>query len=170
MATTCVSPLAGLVPLASSFKRKSHHSLPFAFSPSLPAAKSSRKSNHFHTPSRRDQEKSVQLWRIHATSGEVIPVDSTPLENSEEIVSASGDDGVATIISALLFLAFVALSILTIGVIYLGVQDFLRKREREKFEKEAATQKSGKKKKVRARARTGPRGFGQKIDEYEDED
>ncbi|GLT77337.1 hypothetical protein SLA2020_489350 [Shorea laevis] len=170
MATTCVSPLAGLLPPASSFKPKSHHSLPFAFSLSLSAAKSSRKSNHFHNPSRRNQEKKSELWRIHATSGEVVPPDSTLLEDSGEIVSASGDDGVATIISGLLFLAFVALSILTIGVIYLGVQDFLRKREREKFEKEAAAQKSGKKRKVRARARTGPRGFGQKVDEYEDED
>lgn len=53
-----------------------------------------------------------------------------------------------------------------VQVIYLGVTDFLQKREREKFEKEeeaAGKKKSGKKKKVRARA--GPRGFGQKVDE-----
>lgn len=43
--------------------------------------------------------------------------------------------------------------------------DFLQKREREKFEKEEATKekKGGKKKKVRAK--TGPRGFGQRTDE-----
>lgn len=43
--------------------------------------------------------------------------------------------------------------------------DFLQKREREKYEKEEAAnkKKNGKKKKVRARA--GPRGFGQKIDD-----
>ena len=56
-------------------------------------------------------------------------------------------------------------------VIYIAVTDFLQKREREKFEKEEAAnkKKNGKKKKVRARA--GPRGFGQKIDDddgYED--
>jgi hypothetical protein len=50
------------------------------------------------------------------------------------------------------------------------VTDFLQKREREKFEKEEAAnkKKTGKKKKVRARA--GPRGFGQKIDDDYDED
>ena len=47
------------------------------------------------------------------------------------------------------------------------MQDFLQKREREKFEKEeAANKKNGKKKKKKAaRSRAGPRGFGQKIDE-----
>lgn len=50
-------------------------------------------------------------------------------------------------------------------VIYIAVTDFLQKREREKYEKEEAAnkKKNGKKKKVRARA--GPRGFGQKIDD-----
>lgn len=55
-------------------------------------------------------------------------------------------------------------------VIYIAVTDFLQKREREKYEKEEAAKKkkSGKKKKVRAR--TGPRGFGQKIDDDDEED
>lgn len=48
--------------------------------------------------------------------------------------------------------------------------DFLQKREREKYDKEeAAKKKSGRKGKLKARARAGPRGFGQKIEE-EDED
>lgn len=53
-------------------------------------------------------------------------------------------------------------------VIYIGVTDFLRKREKEKFEKDEAanTKNSGKKKKVKARA--GPKGFGQKIVEEEE--
>lgn len=87
-------------------------------------------------------------------------------------MSSTGDEGVATVIQALLFVAFVALSILTIGVIYIAVQDFLGKREREKFEKEeAARNKSGKKKKKKnVRARAGPRGFGQKLDEDDDDD
>lgn len=52
-------------------------------------------------------------------------------------------------------------------VIYIAVTDFLQKREKEKFEKEEAAKKKkgGKKGKVRARARGGPRGFGQKIEE-----
>lgn len=55
-------------------------------------------------------------------------------------------------------------------VIYLGVTDFLEKREKEKFEKEekATKKKNGKKRRVRARA--GPRGFGQKINEDDDDD
>lgn len=55
-------------------------------------------------------------------------------------------------------------------VIYIGVTDFLQKREKEKFEKEEAAankKKGGKKKKVRPRA--GPRGFGQKIEEDGDD-
>lgn len=57
-------------------------------------------------------------------------------------------------------------------VIYIAVTDFLQKREREKFEKEEATKKKKKGGRKRAvRARSGPRGFGQKIDEdYDDDD
>lgn len=54
-------------------------------------------------------------------------------------------------------------------VIYIAVTDFLQKREREKFVKEEsvdAKKKGGKKKQVRARA--GPRGFGQKLEDDED--
>lgn len=55
-------------------------------------------------------------------------------------------------------------------MIYIGVTDYLQKREREKLDKEEAEKKkkkSGKKGKVRARA--GPRGFGQKVDDFDDE-
>lgn len=57
-------------------------------------------------------------------------------------------------------------------VIYIAVTDFLQKKEGEKFGKEEAAKrkkKSGKKGKgVRAGARGGPRGFGQKIEEDDD--
>lgn len=53
-------------------------------------------------------------------------------------------------------------------VIYLAVTDFLTKREKEKFEKEEAA--SGKKKKKRKVVRAGPKGFGQKIVQTEDDD
>ncbi|KAB2073797.1 hypothetical protein F383_23137 [Gossypium arboreum] len=130
----------------------------------------STKPTLFHTNSH--QKKGRKLWITLATPEEVLPSDSTPLDNSQQIVSSTGDEGVATVIQALLFVAFVALSILTIGVIYIAVQDFLGKREREKFEKEeAARNKSGKKKKKKnVRARAGPRGFGQKLDEDDDDD
>ncbi|KAB2021021.1 hypothetical protein ERO13_D07G104200v2 [Gossypium hirsutum] len=123
-------------------------------------------------PNSHQKKKGSKLWITLATPEEVLPSDSTPLDNSQQIVSSTGDEGVATVIQALLFVAFVALSILTIGVIYIAVQDFLGKREREKFEKEeAARNKSGKKKKKKnVRARAGPRGFGQKLDEDDVDD
>lgn len=58
-------------------------------------------------------------------------------------------------------------------VIYLSVADFLQKREADKFEKEESTKKKKRSGKKRVRARAGPRGFGQKIDEdsaYDDDD
>lgn len=58
-------------------------------------------------------------------------------------------------------------------VIYMAVTDFLQKKESEKFEKEEATKEknSGKKLKIRTRARAGgPRGFGQKIEEAESDE
>ncbi|KAK0605886.1 hypothetical protein LWI29_031828 [Acer saccharum] len=136
---------------------------------------SSRKANHLHNPiSLGFPSKRYELWRRNATSGEVLPSESTPIDTSQQIVSSStsGDGGTAsTVVSVLLFIAFVALSILTIGVVYIAVTDFLQKREREKFEKEEATKKKkkgGKKMKVRAKA--GPRGFGQKIDDDNEEE
>lgn len=54
-------------------------------------------------------------------------------------------------------------------VVYLAVQDFLQKREREKFEKEEEAKKKKGGKKAKVRARTGPRGFGQKIEEDDDD-
>lgn len=86
-----------------------------------------------------------------------------------ESVYKTTDEGVATVVSALFFFAFIGLSAITVGVVYLVVTDFLQKREKEKFEKEEATKKSKKKKKV-AKVRAGPKGFGQKVFEQEDKD
>ncbi|XP_010469983.1 PREDICTED: uncharacterized protein LOC104749963 [Camelina sativa] len=115
---------------------------------------------------RLQQEKKTQLWRVSATpekiSQEIVSSDSS----SGAIVSSGDQDGVALIIQVLLIVAFLALTVLTIGVVYIGVTEFLGKREREKFEKDEAAKRSkkgGKKKAMRARA--GPRGFGQKIED-----
>ncbi|CAN0854312.1 hypothetical protein LINGRAHAP2_LOCUS5889 [Linum grandiflorum] len=89
----------------------------------------------------------------------------------EEIVVP--DDGVGTVISTLLLIAFVILSVLTIGVIYIAVTDFLQKREGEKFnkeEEEKQKKRKGKERKLRARSRAGPRGFGQKVAVDEDDE
>lgn len=88
------------------------------------------------------------------------------MEATEKLYK-TGDEGVATVVSALFFFAFIGLSAITVGVVYLAVTDFLQKREKEKFEKEEASKKGKKKKKV-ARARAGPRGFGQKVVEDEE--
>ncbi|XP_024975211.1 uncharacterized protein LOC112513237 [Cynara cardunculus var. scolymus] len=99
--------------------------------------------------------------------------EASPAENSDKIVAAvaaDNGDGVSVVISVLLFIAFVGLSVLTIGVVYIAVTDYLQKREKDKFEKEEAekAKRGGKKKRVRSRA--GPKGFGQKIndDNYDD--
>ncbi|OIT07354.1 PREDICTED: uncharacterized protein LOC109244883 [Nicotiana attenuata] len=121
-------------------------------------------------------------WKISSISENFLLSEANPpaeqivstAETTDQIVSSTSDDGVSTIISALLFVAFVGLSILTIGVIYIAVTDFLTKREKEKFEKEEAAKRkksSGRKGKIVARsARAGPKGFGQKFEEPDDND
>ncbi|KAF9665551.1 hypothetical protein SADUNF_Sadunf16G0134700 [Salix dunnii] len=118
---------------------------------------------------REIHQRSAQIWKTNATPEEVLPTDTTPLESTQQIVSTSNDDGVGSIVSVLLFVAFVALSILTIGIIYLGVTDFLQKRETEKLKKEEESKKKGGKKR-KVRVRSGPKGFGQKIDEVDEFD
>ncbi|KAI3450358.1 hypothetical protein Pfo_007023 [Paulownia fortunei] len=132
----------------------------------FPSAQFSRKRSYYLNLPDAVRPKTTKCRKLSAINGNILLSEASPVEISQEIVSTS-DDGVSTIISALLLIAFIGLSILTIGVIYIGVTDFLQKREREKFEKEEAVKKkkSGKKGKVRARARAGPRGFGQKIEE-----
>ncbi|PIN25294.1 hypothetical protein CDL12_01960 [Handroanthus impetiginosus] len=129
------------------------------------STESSRKRLHYLNLPDAIRRKPTKSWKFWANNGNFFLSAASPVESSEEIVSPSNDAG-NTVISALFFLAFIGLSILTIGVIYIAVTDFLQKREREKFEKEeAAKKKKGKKGKVRTRARAGPRGFGQKIEE-----
>lgn len=94
--------------------------------------------------------------------------DAAVVDAADQFVSTT-DDGVSVIVSALFFVAFIGLSVITLGVIYLAVTDFLTKREKDKFEKEEAA-KSGKKKKNKKVVRAGPRGFGQKIVETKDVD
>ncbi|KAL5709527.1 hypothetical protein ACHQM5_020207 [Ranunculus cassubicifolius] len=111
----------------------------------------------------RDVQKNTKVWRIS-----VSPEDVTPIETTTQQISTYTGGGMSNIISSLLFIAFIGLSILTIGVVYIAVTDFLQKREKDKFEKEETEKKSRKKKKGTVRARAGPKGFGQKI-EYDDD-
>ncbi|KAL1558708.1 hypothetical protein AAHA92_09140 [Salvia divinorum] len=113
--------------------------------------------------------KTTTRWKISAANYDLLLAEASPVENSQAIVSTS-NDGVSSVISVLLLVAFIGLTILTVGVIYIAVTDFLQKREGEKFKKEEAEKKGSKKGKVRARARAGPRGFGQKIQEDDDND
>lgn len=116
---TTISSSLSPKPFLSIFKPESYcflnthnSSLPFT-SPTAFSSKRANLSHHF--PGRITRQR-TQFWRVSAASGEeVLPTDATPLESSQDIVSTS-DDGVSTIISALLFAALIGLSILTIGV------------------------------------------------------
>ncbi|XP_054813700.1 uncharacterized protein LOC129314321 [Prosopis cineraria] len=158
--------MRAMVPTFASFSPPIPTSLPsFPLSATLPALPSCAPIflNHpFHLPVCHPNSK---LRRIRAA-----PYESTVVQAAQEIVSASdSDDGVSYVISALLFVAFFGLSILTLGVIYLGVTDFLQKREKDKFEKQEAANSGKQKKKKKIRARAGPKGFGQKIIDDNDE-
>ncbi|KAJ4969898.1 hypothetical protein NE237_002997 [Protea cynaroides] len=152
------------------FLRTDDSSSKFTSSLSLPDILLSRKSSFYQHPTLQfSANNTARFRRISASSGDVLTSD-TQIENTQQIISTE-DSGTSTVISVLLFIAFVGLSILTIGVIYIAVTDFLQKRQTEKFEKEEATKKKkkgGKKGKLKVRA--GPRGFGQKIDEEFDDD
>ncbi|CAA3003310.1 uncharacterized protein LOC111405891 [Olea europaea subsp. europaea] len=150
-----------------------HHS----FSPSnhpifgFPSTQISTRTLNSGNSSSAASLKPIRNWRFSAVNGNYLLSEVTTEENLQEVVSTT-DDGVSTVISALLFFAFVGLAILTVGVIYIAVTDFLQKRERDKFEKEEAARKkrTGKKSKIGARSKAGPRGFGQKIEEFDDDD
>ncbi|KAJ8620725.1 hypothetical protein MRB53_029254 [Persea americana] len=116
-----------------------------------------------YSAQKKISQKRTQSWRILAATGDVLPP-NTPIEETQQIVPPDDSSG-STIISVLLLIAFVGLSILTVGVIYIAVTDFLQKREREKFEKEEAAKKKKSGKKGKVKARTGPRGFGQKAED-----
>uniref|UniRef100_A0A287PA19 Uncharacterized protein n=2 Tax=Hordeum vulgare subsp. vulgare TaxID=112509 RepID=A0A287PA19_HORVV len=77
------------------------------------------------------------------------------VEQTEAMMRVAADDDsiTATVVSVLLTVSFVGLSLLTIGVIYLAVQDFLQKRESEKFEREEAEKQKEEARQKRAKAR-----------------
>ncbi|KAL6195526.1 hypothetical protein ACLB2K_031145 [Fragaria x ananassa] len=128
---------------------------------------STKKTLTFHNPHDNINQRSTPVWRTYATSVESVASEANPIETTQQIMATTSDDGVSMTISVLLFVAFVGLTILTIGVVYLGVTDYLQKREREKIEKEEEANKKKGGKKRRLRARAGPKGFGQKVEEFE---
>ncbi|CAN1846735.1 hypothetical protein LINPERHAP1_LOCUS38326 [Linum perenne] len=153
-ATSTISPLP---PIPFSSKPRPSSSLLFFPPPPVTTSLSThpRFSSH-HKPHSRNRI----ILAAAAPPADVV----APLDTAQELVVP--DDGVGTIISTLLLIAFVILSVLTIGVIYIAVTDFLQKREGEKFKKEEEAKqkkKGGKERKLRARSRAGPRGFGQKV-------
>ncbi|XP_051147852.1 uncharacterized protein LOC127262993 [Andrographis paniculata] len=130
-------------------------------------------------PSRSNFPNSINprrtaIWRrFSSASSQFLLAEATSIDESAEIVPPSADVS-STIISGLLFIAFIGLSILTVGVIYIAVTDFLQKREKDRFEKEEAAanrkKKRGRKGVGASRTRGGPRGFGQKLAEDEEDD
>ncbi|KAJ8484709.1 hypothetical protein OPV22_017194 [Ensete ventricosum] len=167
------SPISSSPLLLAAPKCASRASSKLCFDPSLRLTTSARPPLDLCMRKRRfggDLLKSSRIWRVSTVVEEALPPEEATVEKAQQIIPAAAvDSATSTVISALLLIAFVGLCILTIGVIYLVVQDFLRKREGEKFEKEDAEKKKKKGgKKAKAKARTGPRGFGQKIEEDED--
>ncbi|WOL14913.1 hypothetical protein Cni_G23694 [Canna indica] len=169
MTTAAISPPLLLVALPKCISRSSSQ---LCISTTLRLTSFPRSRRHDRIWRRNfggDSLKSFRFWRVSAATGEALPPEAATVEKAQGIIpAAAADTSTSTIVNALLFIAFIGLSILTIGVIYLAVQDFLQKREREKFEKEEAEKKKKGGKKTKVKARTGPRGFGQKIQEDED--
>ncbi|KAL6200241.1 hypothetical protein ACLB2K_030023 [Fragaria x ananassa] len=93
---------------------------------------STKKTSTFHNPHDNINQRSTPVWRTYATSVESVASEANPIETTQQIMATTSDDGVSMTISVLLFVAFVGLTILTIGVVYLGVTDYLQKRERER--------------------------------------
>ncbi|KAK9168382.1 hypothetical protein Syun_000522 [Stephania yunnanensis] len=146
-----------------SITTKPRNSLSLSF-PSLDRTQNPTLSSSHSNGSRRINE----IHRVSATTETGLPSEP-PLETAQQIITSDEGGAASNVISILLLVAFVGLTILTIGVVYIGVSDFLEKREREKFEKEESEKKSKVKgKKGVVRAKNGPRGFGQKIDEDDD--
>lgn len=87
---------------------KTHHISPLSWSVSRRKILSSRVL--------RVHKEKTQLWRVSATPEEISQEIVSSDSSSEAIVSSGGQDGVALIIQVLLFVAFLALTVLTIGV------------------------------------------------------
>ncbi|CAN1282750.1 hypothetical protein LINPERPRIM_LOCUS18153 [Linum perenne] len=160
-ATSTISPLP---PIPFSSKPRPSSSLLFFPPPPVTTSLSTLNLSISPNPRFSSHHKPHSRNRIILAAA-APPADVVaPLDTAQELVVP--DDGVGTIISTLLLIAFVILSVLTIGVIYIAVTDFLQKREGEKFKKEEEAKqkkKGGKERKLRARSRAGPRGFGQKV-------
>ncbi|KAF7120238.1 hypothetical protein RHSIM_Rhsim13G0078000 [Rhododendron simsii] len=118
MAATSLSISLSPFPLSSSFlsPKPRLFSLKNTHNDSSLSLTSKRAIQFKTTPRLEIPPKRAQFWKTSAVSGDALPVEANPVENSEQIVASSGGDAVSTIISVLLFLAFIGLSILTIGV------------------------------------------------------
>ncbi|XP_057451663.1 uncharacterized protein LOC130743430 [Lotus japonicus] len=173
MATTPSPQIATF--LSSTFHHSKSHpciSLATTSLPSLPSLSPitipSKKSIIFQNPRPRNTTTLRPITPAATAEDTALSLESAAVDAADLVTTT--DDGVSVFISALFFVAFIGLSVITFGVVYLGVKDFLQKKETEKFEKEAAAKGGKKKKKKVVRARAGPKGFGQKIDKDEDDD
>ncbi|KAK7402203.1 hypothetical protein VNO78_14271 [Psophocarpus tetragonolobus] len=133
------------------------------------SASNSKRFIPFHSPIL--QHKTVPLPRPILPPPPAAEDVISSAETASEQLYKTTDQGVATVVSSLFFIAFIALSAITLGVIYLAVTDFLQKSEKDKFEKEEASKvKSKKKNNKLGGPRAGPRGFGQKVSQDPDDD
>ncbi|XP_030524490.1 uncharacterized protein LOC115736778 isoform X2 [Rhodamnia argentea] len=96
----CIFKLKPFAPLKSAAL-----SWPAASSLSTSSQRTVRGGSSIKAPERNPRAGS---WRLRAAAEDA-------LESSQQIVSSGGDDGVSNVVSVLLFVAFLGLSILTIG-------------------------------------------------------
>ncbi|KAK7272054.1 hypothetical protein RJT34_28424 [Clitoria ternatea] len=159
--------------LSSSSKSNTHLSLRITSLPSFsPISVPFQKFNLFiNPPQTKTTLRPILLPPPPAAAEDVITSEPATVDAATDQLVSNTDGGLPLVVSALFFVAFIGLSVITIGIIYLAVADFLQKREKEKFEKEEEANKSKKNKKKKvSRPRGGPRGFGQKVVEFEDDD
>lgn len=129
MATSSMFPSSP--PLTCIFKPRTSYplkpcDLSLHLTPSLilPTTLHSKRTIFYRHPPHKISQRNNWIWRISATSEDVLPSDA-PIETTQQLISTD-ESGVSTIISVLLFIAFLGLSVLTIGVKYLLILFFLK--------------------------------------------
>ncbi|CAJ2660910.1 unnamed protein product [Trifolium pratense] len=143
MATAAFASSPQIATFLSKSSSSFHFHTPFC-SLSLPTTPSFSPIITTSTKSLLFQRKSKLLWPNPVAAAAA--VEDAAVDATDQLVSTTSDDGVSVVVSVLFFVAFVGLSVITVGVIYLAVTDFLTKREKEKFEKEEAAKNKNKKK------------------------
>lgn len=103
-----------------------HHSFSRSNNPifGFPSTQISTRTLNSGNSSSAASLKPIRNWKYSAGSGNYLLSEVSTEENLQEVVSTT-DDGVSTVISTLLFIAFIGLAILTVGVNFTLILTFL---------------------------------------------